>query len=139
MNLGKMLAAGKSFFNGHGSMSYRESSRAYVPQFNSDKNPFTPRTGAEKKPAVQPAAPVARPPRPAKVTKWADKLNPFRPSEPVRTFSRAEQTELSLQTLKPMQNDLLETDIERVPAKSQTLPPAPVKATAGAWELVNAR
>ena len=140
MNLGKMLAAGKSFFNGQGSLAYRESRRAYVPKFNNGRNPFTPRSAAEPKPTAPaaPPAPVARPTRALRVTKWTDKLNPFRAAEPVRTFRRAEQPELSLQMVKPVQNDLSEADIERVPAKSQTLTPAPVKSTATAWELVNA-
>lgn len=141
MTLANLLAMGRSFFKGHDAPTYRATRRGFVPQFNSGKNPFAPKTAAEKKPSVQPAAaaaPVKPVVKPMRVTKWADKLNPFRAPEPVRTFTRAEQPELSLQTIKPVQNDLSESDIERVPAKSQTLQPAPVKSTASAWELVNA-
>ncbi len=141
MTLANLLASGRSFFSGHGSIAYRKNRRAYVPQFKSDKNPFLPRAAVTQQPSVpSSAAPLtdARSIGPARVAKWAEKLNPFRTPEPVRTVGRAVQPELSLQTLKPVQNDLVESDIERVPAKSQTLPPAPVKSTASAWELVNA-
>jgi hypothetical protein len=136
MTLANLLAAGKSFLSGQGQIAYRESRRAFVPQFNTGKNPFTPRVAKASAPAQ--VAGVERAARAARVPKWAGKLNPFRTLEPVRTFSRAEQPELSLQMVKPIRNDLSESDIERVPAKSRTLAPAPVKSTAGAWEPVNA-
>ncbi len=138
MNLANLLATGKSFFSGHGSPTYRASGRVIVPNFNGGKNPFTPKVGAEKKNLValaSPVASVAQAEKPRRVAAWAGKFNPFRVPEPVRTFSRAEQPELSLQTLKPLSNDLTEVDIERVPAKSHTLPLTPVKSEVGAWEL----
>jgi hypothetical protein len=145
MTLANLLATGKSFFNGQGSPAYRESRRAFVPKFNSDKNPFTPKAVTEKKknaPASAPVTapvvekPVARSARPARATSWVEKINPFRAPEPVKSFGRAEQPELSLDTVKVLQNDLSEADIERVPAKSLTLPPTPVKSTVGTWEVM---
>lgn len=113
MNLGKLLGAGKSFFGGQGSVSYREDKRVYLPKFNVEKNPFTPKpvepapaapksapAPAAKKisaPAAAPAVvPVAAPvaakaqevritsnAKPTRAAKWTDKLNPFRAPEPV--------------------------------------------------------
>ena len=145
MNLAKLLGMGQSFF-GRGSLSYRESRRPYVPKFNDGKNPFTPKAAPEKKnpaPTVA-AAPVKTEPRSLlgsrapRATSWVEKMNPFRAPEPVKTFIRAEQPELSLENLRVLRNDLSEADIERVPAKSQTVAPAPVRAASRTWELVNA-
>ena len=138
MNFAKLLSTGKSFFSGYGPPAYRETKRGFVPKFESGKNPFAPKAAEGKKeaaPAAEPvlekhAVPVARP---ARAAKWAEKLNPFR--APAPAFVRAEQPELSLDTVKVLQNDLAEADIEHVPAKSRTLPPTPVQSTAGAWEL----
>ena len=52
MNLGKLLGAGKSFFGGRGTVSYRENKRVYLPKFNGEKNPFSPK-------AAEPAAAAA--------------------------------------------------------------------------------
>ena len=35
MKLAKLLVAGKSFFNGHGGVAYRENKYVYLPKFNS--------------------------------------------------------------------------------------------------------
>ena len=139
-----MLAAGKSFFGGHGAVAYRETRRPYVPKFNNDKNPFAPKAAAEKQAAVmvsvpvanQGCAPAARPARPARVAAWAGKLISFRAEEPVRPVRRAVQSELSLQTLTVVQNDYSESDIERVPAKSCTLPPEPARPAPRRWEIL---
>ena len=145
MTLANLLATGKSFFSGHGSPTYRETRRGFVPKFNSDKNPFTPKAAVEKKkatPVAAPAAapvvekPVARSTRPARAASWVEKINPFRAPEPVKSFGRAEQPELSLDTVKVLRNDLAEADIERVPAKSRTLTPTPVKSSVGKWEVM---
>jgi hypothetical protein len=113
MNLGKLLGAGKSFFAGQGAVSYREDKRVYLPKFNAEKNPFTPKpveptpampapaaASVAKKisaPVVSPSvvsvvAPVAakaqevqitNTARPTRAIKWTDKLNPFRAPEPI--------------------------------------------------------
>jgi hypothetical protein len=151
MNLGKLLGAGKSFFAGQGSVSYREDKRVYLPKFNAAKNPFTPKPvepmPVAKKistpvatpvamPVAMPAAvPVATPiaakaqevritnaARPVRAIKWTDKLNPFRAPEPVAPpMTGAVQVELSLDAVKPISNDLADADIEVVPVKSRTV------------------
>ena len=140
MNLSKLLLTGKSFFSGYGAPAYRETKRGFVPKFSSDKNPFAPKAAAEKKdpaPAEEPVTEKRMVPsaRPARAAKWTEKLNPFRAPAPERAFVRAEQPELSLHTVKVLQNDLAEGDIKYVTAKSRTVLPAPVSSTAGAWEL----
>jgi hypothetical protein len=40
MNLGKLLAAGKSIMNGHSDVYYRACKQGYLPKFGSPKNPF---------------------------------------------------------------------------------------------------
>jgi hypothetical protein len=156
MNLGKLLGAGKSFFAGQGSVSYREDKRVYLPKFNAEKNPFTPKpieptTAAPKSmPVPAPAAkiisasvtvPVATPvaakaqevritasAKPTRAVKWTDKLNPFRAPEPIAPpMTGAVQVELSLDAVKPIGNDLEDADIEVVPVKSRTV--AAVDAT----------
>ena len=147
MNFATLLGMGKSVLNGRGSSAYRETKRGFVPKFTSDKNPFAPKVVVE---SAAPAEPVATTPaiapvaetkiaprsRPMRMTKWAVKLNPFREPEPMMQLRRAEQSELSLDTIKVLQNDLSEADIERVPAKSRTNRPTPVSSTAGAWEIL---
>jgi hypothetical protein len=151
MNLGKLLAAGKSIIGGGGEISYRISDRVYLPKFISPKNPFIPPVKVEpapeveKKPAEEgmasdgvrtqklPTLPAARPRK--KI--WAGKINPLslwrslRPSAPQKA-QRPLQAELSLDRVKVVHNDLTDADVEVVPIKSRTasevespmLPPA---------------
>jgi len=141
MNLGKLLGAGKSFFGGSEVVSYREDKRVYLPKFNSLKNPFEPKSGGETAPTapVAPAAspavpPVAAPrvspartpvftaPKPARAGSWTGRFNPFRGPEPVApALVKPVQTELSLQAVKVLHNDLSDADVEVVPVKSRTL------------------
>ena len=161
MNLGKLLGAGKSFFNGGGGVAYRENRRACLPKFNVGKNPFTPKP-AEPAPARAPETagvrapaaakertiPVSDAPHPARATptratSWKDKLNPFRTPPPARPASaNAVQAELSLEAVKVIHNDLADADIEVVPVKSRTAaqPEAPVLPPARkAWEFLGDR
>lgn len=160
MNLGKMLAAGKSFISGHAPTAYRENKRVYLPKFNAEKNPFTPKeleqAGAmpvSSKHAAMVAAktqkistlkPVSAPVRPpAHAANWKTKLNPFRPSpSPAPLALPTVQTELSLDSVKVVHNDLTDADVEVVPARSQTnhLPEAPMLAPARqSWEYLGER
>lgn len=84
------------------------------------------------------AAPVATPAaaKPAKQG-WATRLNPFRAPEPAQP-TQAVQSELSLDTVKVVHNDLTDADVEVVPVKSHAdavaapvLPPA-----RRAWEYL---
>ena len=134
MNLGKLLGAGKSFFGGRGTVSYRENKRVYLPKFNGEKNPFLPKA-AEPAPAATPPAvkrAVKRAVRPAAAKSaglagWTEKLNPFRAPAPAPAPVRSVvQTELSLDAVKVIHNDLADADIEIVPARSRTVAAAPV-------------
>lgn len=134
MNFGKLLAAGKSIINSGGSVAYREDKSVYLPKFESPKNPF-----AKAVPAASPAEAPAPAPRPAKMSpmstpsprppaggrpaNWTASLNPlgiFRgPSGSAVRPIRAEQTELSLDTVRVVGNDLSDADVEVVPLKSR--------------------
>jgi len=148
MNFGKLLAVGKGFLGGRGVVAYRKDKRVYLPKFNSAKNPFVPKV-VEKKSAAAPApqktavtvvapvAPVAAK-MPAKTQKipvftaqqplraanWAERLNPFRTPIPVAApMLNPVQTELSLNAVKVLHNDLSDVDVEVVPVKSRTMAP----------------
>jgi hypothetical protein len=133
MNLGKLLGAGKTFFGGSGLVAYRQNKRVYLPKFNSEKNPFTPKP-AEPAPAAKPVAKEvsasvaakAHTRSPLAVAKsargeWTTKLNPFRAPEPVAPPPVTVQPEFSLDTVKVVHNDLADADIEIVPVKSQVV------------------
>jgi len=150
MNLGKLLSAGKSIFGGKGKVSYRENKSVYLPKFNADKNPFTPRP-AESAPApvaetrIISAPPMIKPAaaKPTRAASWKDKLNLFRGSEPIAPpMVGAVQAELSLDAVKVVRNDLADADIEVVPVKSQTVsaPEVPVLPPARhSWEFLGER
>ncbi|HEX4350212.1 MAG TPA: hypothetical protein VH251_07485 [Verrucomicrobiae bacterium] len=90
-----------------------------------------PATKVVAKPSI--AQPVAKPAKAG----WTTRLNPFRPPEPVAP-PVAEQTELSLDTVKVVHNDLADADVEIVPVKSHTeQPAAPMLPPARqAWEYM---
>lgn len=133
MNLGKLLGAGKSFFGGRGTVSYRENKRVYLPKFNGEKNPFLPKA-AEPAPASVPPPPAVKragirvvPAKPSPFAGWSERLNPFRAPAPVTVpVRKAVQTELSLDAVKVIHNDLADDDIEVVPARSRTASTATV-------------
>jgi hypothetical protein len=158
MNLGKLLGAGKSFFGGRGTVSYREDKRVYLPKFNAEKNPFTPKKepSAAAPEAKKISPPAARPatapaqkklptaaPGPTRSLGWTSRLNPFRASAPVAPpMVQAVQAELSLDAVKVVHNDLADADIEIVPVKSHTLatPETPVlPPPRPAWEFLSER
>lgn len=126
MNLGKLLGAGKSFFGGQGSISYRAKKNVYLPKFNPGKNPFAPKVEvptemliAEVKKISAPAAPC-----PPRASNWTDKLNPFRAPAPIESPVTVEQVEFSLNAVKVLHNDLSDAEVEIVPVKSRTMTPA---------------
>lgn len=153
MKLAKLLGAGKSFFGGKGSVSYREDKRVYLPKFGPAKNPFAPKpvepgggeAGAPEKTSAPVAVKVAAKtqkiydaptaPKPTRAIGWADKLNPFRAPQPaVEPRPNAVQSELSLDAVKVLHNDLSDADVEIVPVKSRT-----VAAEVAATRLLNER
>jgi hypothetical protein len=171
MNFGKLLITGTSIINGRGGLAYREDKRVYLPRFESPKNPFARAVAVESAPtAVRPVGPInpvkpvkpARPARPSSAASvfapakpaalpaqrpanWAARLNPttlFRgaPAPAVRPV-RAEQTELTLDTVRVVQNDLSDEEVEVVPIKSRPARPVEgVAAGAGpSWSELGAR
>jgi len=165
MNLGKLLGAGKSFVNGHKSLAFRQDRRVYVPKFGAVKNPFAQAVQTElpqPTPEISAAAPVVRtgPPVWAKtqkmpiaasssksLTSWTSKLNPaslWRSSSAGSTanVSQPVQTELSLDKVKVVHNDLTDAEVEIVPMKSR---PARAENTPElqparqSWELLGER
>ena len=139
MKLAKLLGAGKSFFGGKGSVSYREDKRVYLPKFGTAKNPFAPKPveqgGGETVVLGKISAPVAvkvaaktqkiyttpSAPKPVRTIGWADKLNPFRAPQATASVVNEVQPEFSLDTVKVLHNDLSDADVEIVPVKSRTV------------------
>jgi hypothetical protein len=144
MNLGKLLVAGKSVINGCAEVSYRANRHVYLPKFGLAQNPFKSPDEAEPAEPAKPeaetiAAPIKKavtsvaaktqkippwPPRPVRATSWASKLNPismWRGSVPAAPSARCPvQSELSLDSVKVVHNDLSDADVEVVPIKSRT-------------------
>ena len=146
MNLGKLLAAGKSVINGCAEVSYRANRNVYLPKFGLPQNPFkSPDEAVPAKPVAEIIAtpvkksvtPIAAKtqkippwPRPARVTSCASKLNPisiWRGSAPAApSVPCPVQSELSLDSVKVVHNDLSDADVEVVPIKSRTADKAAV-------------
>jgi hypothetical protein len=172
MNFGKLLGAGKSFISGGKPTAYRTDKRFYLPQFGSPKNPFAtvasaptpaPAQAELSKPAVKksfeqlkkttalPWAKTRKLPavaalaRSAGATSWATKLNPvslFRTAPTKDPGVAAVQTELSLEKVKVVHNDLTDADVEIVPMKSRPAPepiPADSRPVKRSWEALGER
>ena len=145
MNLGKLLFAGKSVVNGCAEVSYRENKQVALPKFVSPKNPFAP----SKKEAVP--APVAAQKLPPisgtskSLAAWTTKLNPSSfwssPAPVEQKTLPAVQTELSLDTVKVVHNDLSDADVEVVPIKSRpAVAEIPAMSPAKkSWEILGER
>lgn len=166
MNLGKLLSASASFFKGGEKPSYSLSKGGALPKFNEGKNPFgykaseplpePPKVEEKAAPAQKEPPPyafkpvraqdnssprqaVAAPAEAKPKQGWTTRLNPFRGAE--RSEERpasAIQTELSLDSVKVVHNDLADADVEVVPVKSRNdLPSAPMLPPARrAWEFM---
>lgn len=161
MNLGKLLAAGRSIIGGRREISYRVLESAYLPKFISPKNPFAP--PAKAGPASNTTTPPVKnevapdgkktqklPTFPAWPRKqaWINKLNPvfiWRRSPPsaAQKTPCPRQGELSLDRVKVVHNDLSDADVEVVPIKSRTAPgvePALIPANgADSWSRLGAK
>jgi hypothetical protein len=132
MSFGKLLAAGRSIMNGRASVAYRENKRVYLPKFEPLKHlppkpapvPGNLPSGAPVKLAV--VAPGAGRPG-ARGDGWSARLNPMERlreamSGPVRPVT-AVQTELRLDSVKVLHNDLSDAEVEVVPLKSRPVRP----------------
>jgi len=143
MNLGKLLAVGRSVIGGRREICYRISDHNYLPKFISSKNPFVPSVKIESllqtvaapiktdiasertKTQKLPAFPSAR----SRKQTWISKLNPISlwrglPPQKLQNAPAPVQVELSLDRVKVMHNDLSDADVEIVPIKSRTTPEA---------------
>jgi hypothetical protein len=156
MKLGKLLFAGKSVVNGCKTISYRENKQVALPKFVSPKNPFAPsKTPAETAPlaakketAPALAATQKMPPifgASKSLAAWTTKLNPALlwagPALAEQKALPAVQTELSLDAVKVVHNDLSDADVEVVPIKSR---PAASEVPAlspakKSWEILGER
>lgn len=127
--------------SGRGPVAYRESKQAYLPKFVPPKNPFTVPAQAEppKAPVENPVAPMGKISAPAwaksqkspaisstpkSLATWTTKLNPMtmlRSSpDDAGHFSRPTvQSELSLDRVKVVHNDLTDAEVEIIPMKSR--------------------
>jgi hypothetical protein len=129
MKLSKLLGAGKSFFGGGETVSYRPNKKVYLPKFNSEKNPFAPKADAPEKSApAEPqknSAPVAvsSAPKPVRAAGWG-KLNPFRAPESAAAMPNVQPDLLSLDAVKVLHNDLSDAEVEFVPIRSRNVMPA---------------
>jgi hypothetical protein len=182
MSLGKLLTTGKSLVGLTNSNSRYHLQKGALPKFESAKNPFASKGGAElperepqlpkltptevaaanlkkTQPLAAPAEPVpvascdSQPAEPPKVAPpidgWLKKINPMvwfgnrKPAEPkaaIPRFGKSHapvQGELSLDNIKVMRNDLSETDVEIVTAKSRPakIIAAPTQASAAAMAI----
>jgi hypothetical protein len=141
MNLGKLLVAGRSIKSGCDKISYRVNKHVYLPKFGLAQNPFKSPPGTEPArpeaetipaPVRKVVAPVAAKieempvlaPKPVRATSWAGKLNPISmwrgPASATRSAQGPMQSELSLDSVKVVHNDLSDADVEVVPIKSRT-------------------
>lgn len=153
MNFGKLLAAGKSWMNGSAEVSYRVDKQFYLPKFESPKNPLahlpkakTESPNAVKREIVAPkvgeiekAPTISATPKPQAQSNWTTKLNPFlqRAPEP-KNEQPAIQSELSLDAVKVVHNDLTDADVEVVPMKSRPAPPD-LQPARKSWEILGER
>jgi hypothetical protein len=153
MNFSRLLAAGRSIINSGGSVTYRENKSVYLPKFESPRNPF-----AKSVPAPAPApgsvgvsgpvapkgsAPAAAPARPARVSRtanWPASLNPMAMlrgvHSPANRPVKAEQTELSLDSVRVVGSDLTNEDVEIVPLKSRPARPKKAVQPSADWSEV---
>jgi hypothetical protein len=152
MNLGKLLGAGKSFVNGGNVAAYRADKRVYLPKFTSPKNPFANATQAElpQPPPENPGAPVwvktqkmpAISSAPKSLAAWTSRLNPMTmlrgPQTAGQGFQPTVQSELSLDSVKVVHNDLSDAEVEVVPVKSRPAAPVLQPATKP-WEVLGER
>jgi hypothetical protein len=152
MKIAKLLGTGKSFVNGGKVVAYRENKRAYLPKFISPKNPFAPKAPEQNSVTPAPAQKIVTPAitneqkipvfgGPVRGTNWAEKLNPFRATKPVSAAQFTVQPELSLASIKVVQNDLTDADVEIVPMKSRPVQTteANLSAAREPWEFLGER
>lgn len=165
MNLGKLLATGKSIISGRAAAKYRENKRVYLPKFPTPRNPFN--ASALAGPGITPDLPVAAKPASSLVEVKTRPLPTMPESKPEKTERaqtagwvkkissvavwrgwqaeakaqhRVVQGELSLDAVRVMHNDLSDADVEVVPIKSRTAPSTKVLTisapeTEKSWEL----
>jgi hypothetical protein len=150
--------------SGRGPVAYRESKQAYLPKFVPPKNPFTVPAQAEppKTPLENPVAPMgkasvpawAKPQKmpaisstPKSLATWTTKLNPMTmlrgSQEDSGAFSRPNvQAELSLDSVKVVNNDLTDAEVEIIPMKSRparSFDAPDLQPAKKSWEILGER
>ncbi|HEY3761174.1 MAG TPA: hypothetical protein VGN23_05455 [Verrucomicrobiae bacterium] len=131
--------------NGKAQVAYRSDKQFYLPKFGAAKNPFnkTPESAPAKKesPAAQKisAAPIAPQPTPTVASRFSPAPAPMvRPPQLLMSGVPVVQTELSLDAIKVVHNDLSDAEVEVIPLKSRgdvaELPPA-----RRSWEILGER
>jgi hypothetical protein len=140
MNLVKLFAAGKNIMGGREEVSYRVNKNVYLPNFGPAANPFKfpvkegPTRSVEETaaaPGEKEVVPVAAktqklptlPAAPSSATSWVGKLNPVSlwRGSPLPDTQPSVQSELSLDGVKVVHNDLSDADVKVVPIKSRTV------------------
>jgi hypothetical protein len=146
MNIGKLLAVGRSIVSGRNEVAYRTDKQFYLPKFGPAKNPFTkaPTEPAPVTPKKEQAATPVVSPVPAPAQPVARRMAPVEPApvprqaQPVFGKAPVVQPELSLDSVKVVHNDLSDAEVEVVPLKSRggvaELPPAKKS-----WEILGER
>jgi hypothetical protein len=155
MKLGQLLAAGKSVVNVNGAIQYREDKQFILPKFVATRNQIahstkpsgdtTPAPVRDNSPG--PADPQRMPPinaAPKSLAAWTGKLSPASvwpgpKAEPAHEGQPQFQSELSLDTVKVVHNDLSDADVEIVPIKSRAVPEANLPPAKKAWEILGER
>lgn len=132
---------------------YKMTRRALLPKFGAEKNSPPGRAGTEqptsqamKTETADLAAPAPKKtwaPRPAGFppARWVFQRHPFVPRAVTAAIRPAVQSELSLDAVKVVRNDLSDADLELVPlgqATSPFAPPAP-RAITRMWDRLTAQ
>src|SRR5690242_10449256 len=149
MNLAKLLMAGKSIINGREAVAYRANKHVYLPKFGATPATTRPATAAETAESGPDTEPAKATPAAAKTQKlppwspapasasasarsssWTSRLNPlsrWREAQAAPENPRPPvQSELSLDSVKVVHNDLSDADVEVVPIKSRAAAEAAV-------------
>ncbi len=138
MSLLRLLTSGKSLVGiSDATTRYRMSNPKVLPKFESANNPFRSKGGPQ--PVQSTASPQKESGRSgiagrvnrwtAQVDAWLSRVRTKRPRAAIPQFSKPPvQGELSLDQIKVVRNDLSDSDLEVVPAKSPTIaaPSTPV-------------
>jgi hypothetical protein len=148
MNFGKLLAVGKSIASGRAEFAYRADRQFYLPKFG-PKNPFNKAPAGTSASGRKDTPPTTLLPQAAgaeQVSASGRIPAPAPGSRPGADISNAKvkfsgpglgvQSELSLDRVKVVNNDLTDAEVEVVPLKSR---PAALPPPRKSWEILGER